>query len=82
MRDTFQFSLMQVDVDGAGLKLINVLRTLVTGPSAPVEGRAALGSPTLRSTGIAILRSEQAEELLVTCHWRSSGHWPYSADST
>lgn len=62
-----QFDLLQVDLDGAGLKLLNTMRSIVNDPDekpAPVGGRAEQGAPTLRSSGISIVRAEQPERLL------------------
>ena len=64
---TFQFDLLQVDLDGGGSKLLNAMSAIAGEPGdakTPVGGRTELGAPTLRASGISIVRSKQAESLL------------------
>lgn len=60
---TPQFSLLQVDLDGAGLKLLNALDAIVanSGDSAQPLDRANAGAPTLRTSGLSLVRAKFAQ---------------------
>lgn len=57
------FSLLQVDVDGAGIKLLNALDTIVAGGARPDNLQAA-GAPTLRTSGLSLVRAKFAHSLM------------------
>lgn len=61
-----QFNLLQVDIDGAGLKLINSMKSIASAQDAaqPIDGAVQGGAPTLRTRGIAVTRTGNAADLL------------------
>ena len=56
-----QFRVLQVDVDGFGLKLINLLSKIMAGNA---EDRDVYTLPALRSSGVTIAREGQASKLV------------------
>lgn len=59
-----QFGLMQVDLDGAGLKLLNAFDAIVDGDTSgqPIERHNA-GAPTLRTSGLSLVRARLSQRL-------------------
>ncbi len=65
--DTFQFDLLPIDIDGAVSKLLNAINAIAAEgdpPKPPVGGLKEAGPPTIRTSGISIVRADHAEELL------------------
>ncbi len=67
--DPARYSLMQVDVDGAGLKLMNFLRSLgrrlehVARVDSVTRHEDRTGAPALRSAGLALVQRGRAQTL-------------------
>jgi hypothetical protein len=59
-----QFGLMQIDLDGAGLKLLNAFNAIVDGDASgqPIARHDA-GAPTLRSSGLSLVRARLSQQL-------------------
>jgi hypothetical protein len=59
-----QFGLMQIDLDGAGLKLLNAFDAIVDGDTSgqPIARHDA-GAPTLRSSGLSLVRARLSQQL-------------------
>ncbi len=63
---TPQFSLSQIDIDGAGLKLLNALAAIVADssiPNRPID-KENTGAPTLRTSGLSLVRDKFASVLM------------------
>ena len=63
---TPQYSLLQVDFDGAGLKLLNALEAIVAdsgGEGLPID-RTSSGAPALRTSGLSLVRAKFAQGVM------------------
>jgi len=61
------YSLVQVDLDGAGLKLLNALKSVAVDQQhpeqQPVDTSSEVGVPALRTSGVSLVRSKVRETL-------------------
>jgi hypothetical protein len=62
-----KYDLIQIDVDGAGLKLINAFGNMAREdlhPGKPIDGTDKTGAPVIRTSGITLTCAGQAESLI------------------
>jgi hypothetical protein len=72
-----QYSLVQLDLDGAGLKLLSALGHPTAGGAeagaaevtTPPEGPADRGAPTLRTSGLSLMREKLGSALAARMNW-------------
>jgi hypothetical protein len=65
-QESNQFNIVKIDVDGAGKKVLNAITTIVEDdarPGRPIDTAAESAAPTLRASGLSLVRSGQADAL-------------------
>lgn len=61
-----QFDIVKIDVDGAGKKILNVIKELTAdaaSPGRPIDDAATSAAPAFRASGLSLVRSGQAAAL-------------------